>query len=93
MVVKTQLSFICYAVIQISNYNYMFRPYLVAIIRLYILSFKSFVQNKCGMGEDGILPHCTPEICNLTNHRTDPTKCSINLVYVKMNKISSSNVV
>jgi hypothetical protein len=42
MVVKTQLSFICYAVIQISNYNYIFRPYLVAIIRLYILSFKSF---------------------------------------------------
>ena len=31
----------CY---KISNYNYMFRPYLVAIIRLYILIFKSFVQ-------------------------------------------------
>ena len=46
MVVKTQLHFICYAVIQISNCNYMFRPYLVAIIRLYILSFKIFVQ-KC----------------------------------------------
>jgi len=28
-----------------SNYDYMFRPYLVAIIRLYILSIKSFVQN------------------------------------------------
>ena len=41
MVVKTQLSFICYAVVQISNYNYMFRPYLVAITRLYIFSFKS----------------------------------------------------
>ena len=36
MVVKTQLSFICYAVIHISNYNYMFLTYLVAIIRLYI---------------------------------------------------------
>ena len=45
MVVKTQLSDICYAVIQISNYSYMFRPYLVAIIRLYILSFMSFIQN------------------------------------------------
>jgi len=44
MVVKTQVSFICYAVIQISDYNYMFRPHLVAIIRLYILSFKNFVQ-------------------------------------------------
>ena len=42
MLVKTQLSFIFYAVIQISNYNYMFRPYLVAIIMLYIPSFKSF---------------------------------------------------
>ena len=28
----------------ISNYNYMFRPFLVAIIRLYIPSFKSYVQ-------------------------------------------------
>jgi len=45
MVVKTQLSFICYAVIKISNYDYVFRSYLLVIIRLYILSFKSFVQN------------------------------------------------
>jgi len=44
MVVKTQISFICYAVLQISNYNYIFRPYLVAIVKLYILSFKSFVE-------------------------------------------------
>jgi len=27
-----------------SNYNYMLRPFLVAIIRLYIPSFKSYVQ-------------------------------------------------
>jgi len=45
MVLKTQLSFICYAVIQISNYNYMFRPYIVANIKLNILSFKTIEQN------------------------------------------------
>ena len=45
MVLKTQLSFICYAVIQISNYNYMFRPYIVTNIKLNILSFKTIEQN------------------------------------------------
>jgi len=40
-----------------------------------------------------ILPHPTPENCNLTNHRIDPAKSSINLVYIKMNAISSSDIV
>jgi len=30
-------------VYKFSNYNYMFRPFLVAIIRLYIPDFKSFM--------------------------------------------------
>ena len=37
--------FICFCwYTNISNYNYMFRPFLVTIIRLYIPSFKSYVQ-------------------------------------------------
>jgi hypothetical protein len=36
--------FICFSwYTNISNYNYMFRSFLVAIISLYIPSFKSYV--------------------------------------------------
>jgi len=39
--------FICYYwYTNFSDYNYMFRPVLVAIIRLYIPSFKSFFTSK-----------------------------------------------
>jgi hypothetical protein len=40
---KTKFICFCWST-DISNYNYMLRPFLLAIIRLYIPSFKSYVQ-------------------------------------------------
>ena len=42
---QNMTKFICFCwYTNMSNYNYMLRPFLVAIIRLYIPSFKSYVQ-------------------------------------------------
>jgi len=49
--------------------------------------------NKATPFLHAILPHPTAEICNLTNHRTDPAKSNMNLVHIKMNEISSSNII
>ena len=49
-VISTQntTKFICFCChTNISNYNYMFRPFLVVIIRLYIPNFKSYVLAYC----------------------------------------------